>query len=173
MSDALSLSEKINATANEILEKSKCVRCSNTVSGGGPGARCGTCRGKLNAARQKVGSPERAANKAEQARRRETKGNGTATPKSSGKSESNKKMAASFQAAEKKAGEKLSPDRKDNGKGYAEANTRHIPEEANRGRHTADPKKLKAFRERLKKTGLTTTELSVLILAKAEESKGD
>jgi len=171
MDDFDSLYEKINATANEILEKSKCVRCSNDVPGGGPGARCRTCRNKLNAARQKVGSKERAWNKAEQARRRENHGNGKATPKSKGKSESNAKLAASFQAAEKKAGEKLSPDRKDNGSGYASKNTRHIPEKANRGRHEADPKKLKEFRDRLKKTGLTTDEFAAILVAKVEASK--
>jgi DNA-directed RNA polymerase subunit RPC12/RpoP len=166
--DDFDLSEKIRYTANEILEKSDCVRCGKSVPGGGPGVRCKSCRDKLNRARQTVGHPERAQNKAQQARRRENHGNGTATPKSKGKSESNAKLAASFQSAEKKAGEKLSPDRKENGKGYASNNTRHIPEKANVGRHNADPKKLKEFRDRLKKTGLTEEELAVLIAAKID-----
>lgn len=167
--EELSLSEKIMAKANEILEKSKCVRCGTNVSSGGPGVRCGGCRKKLNAARQKVGGTERAQVKAQQARRRENHGNGTATPKSKGKSKSNAKLAASFQSAEKKAGEKLSPDRKNNSKGYAADNTRHIPESANVGRHHADPKKLKAFRERLKKSGVSLEEFSALLLAKMNE----
>lgn len=169
--DDLDLSEKINKMANEILEKSKCVRCNTDVPGGGPGVRCGACRKKLNSARQTVGHPERAQNKAQQARRRENHGNGTATPKSKGKSESNAKLASSFENAEKKAGEKLSPDRKKNSNGYAADNTRHIPEKANRGRHNADPKKLKEFRDRLKKTGLTTAELAALVYSKVQEDE--
>lgn len=169
--DDFDLSEKINKIANEILEKSKCVRCNTEVPGGGPGVRCGACRKKLNAARQTVGHRERAQVKSQQARRREKHGNGTATKKSKGKSESNAKLAASFQNAEKKAGEKLSPDRKDNSKGYAADNTRHIPEKANRGRHNADPKKLKEFRDRLKKTGLTTAELAALVYSKVQEEQ--
>jgi hypothetical protein len=165
--------EKINAMANDILEKSKCVRCSNVVSGGGPGARCKSCRNKLNSDRQTVGSDERAQTKAQQARRRETHGNGTATPKSKGKSESNAKLTASFKAAEEKAGEKLSPDRKNNSAGYGAKNTRHIPESANVGRHNADPKKLKEFRDRLKKSGLTTDELATLIAAKVQATDED
>lgn len=166
--DDFTLSEKINMTANEILQKSKCVRCGTEVSGGGPGVRCAACRKKLNRARQTVGHPERAQNKAQQARRRENHGNGTATPKSNGKSESNAKLAESFKNAEERAGEKLSPDRKKNSKGYSSKNTRHIPEKANRGRHNADPKKLKEFRERLKKANITEEELATLVALKAK-----
>jgi DNA-directed RNA polymerase subunit RPC12/RpoP len=173
MSDEKSLSEKIMEKANEILEKSKCVRCGTNVAGGGPGVRCGACRKKLNAARQKVGSPERAANKAEQARRRETKGNGTATPKSKGKSKSNKELAASFQAAEKKAGEKLSPNRQNNSEGYGKANIEHVKEGLNIGRHEIDKKKLAEWKSKLKKSGLTTAELTALILSKVELSEDD
>jgi len=160
---------KINTYANEVLEKSRCVRCGTEVPGGGPGVRCGACRKKLNAARQTVGHPERAQNKAQQARRRENHGNGTATPKSKGKSESNAKLAASFENAEKKAGEKLSPNRKDNSKGYSSSNTEHVGEKLNIGRHKVDPKKLKGFKDRLKKTGLTTAELAALVYSKAQE----
>ena len=169
--DDFDLSEKINMVANEILEKSKCVRCETEVSGGGPGVRCGACRKKLNAARQTVGHPERAQVKSQQSRRRENHGNGTATPKSKGKSESNAKLAASFQNAEKKAGEKLSPNRKDNSKGYSSSNVEHVEEKLNVGRHKVDPKKLKQFRDRLKKTGLTTAELAALVYSKVQENE--
>jgi hypothetical protein len=168
MDEFESISEKIRAKANEILEKSKCVRCSNDVPGGGPGARCGSCRKKLNSDRQTVGHNERAQNKAQQAIRRENHGNGKATPKSKGKAESNAKLANSFQNAEKKAGEKLSPDRKDNSQGYSKHNTRHVAENLNRGRHEVDPKKLKEFKERLNKTGLTVKELATLIALKTD-----
>lgn len=173
MNDFETIAEKINATANDILEKSKCVRCSNEVSGGGPGARCGACRKKLNSARQTVGSSERAQTKAQQAIRRETKGNGTATPKSEGKAESNAKLAASFQSAEKKTGSKLSPNRKDNSAGYGSSNVEHVKESLNVGRHEVDKKKLKEWKDKLKKTGLTTDEFAAILAAKVQSSQED
>lgn len=171
MDDKLTLAERINAKANEILEKSKCVRCSNDVPGGGPGARCSSCRKKLNAARQTPGHTESAQAKAQQAKRREDHGNGTATKKSKGKAKSNAELVDKVKNAEKKTGQRLSLDRKDNSKGYAKENTRMIPDSLNRGRHTADPKKLKAWKDRLKKTGLTEEELLTLAKIKVETSK--
>lgn len=171
MDDFESLYEKINATANEILEKSKCVRCSKEVSGGGPGVRCRACRDKLNAARQTPGHTESAQAKAQQAKRRENHGNGTATKKSKGKAKSNAELVDKVQNAEKKTGQRLSLDRKDNSKGYANDNTRMIPDHLNRGRHTADPKKIKEWKDRLKKTGLTTDEFAAILVAKVESSK--
>lgn len=153
----------------EDLIKSKCVRCGNSVSGGSKGSRCSECRAKLNRARQTPGHPERAQNKAQQAIRRENHGNGTATPKSKGKAESNKELAAKIQRSEKKTGEKLSPDRKKNGEGYSSKNTRTVPEKLNRGRHKVDPKKLKEWKKKLSKTGLTDEEFKALLKAKLEE----
>jgi hypothetical protein len=165
------LIEKINQTANEILEKSKCVRCSNEVSGGGPGARCGACRKKLNRARQTPGHTERSQNLAQQAIRRETHGNGTSKTHSKNTAESNAKLAAKMKSAEEKAGEKLSPDRKDNKKGYKNSNVRGVPPKLNRGRHNVDPQKLKEWKDRLKKTGLSTDEFATILAAKVQNSE--
>ena len=68
--------------------------------------------------------------------------------------------------AEKKTGQKLSPDRKNNSKGYAASNTRAIPEKLNRGRHNADPKKLAAWRKRLKKADIDLDDFLTLLKAK-------
>jgi len=165
----MSLVDKIWDFVEELL-KSKCVRCGNSVSGGSKGSRCSECRAKLNRARQTPGHPERAQNKAQQAIRREKHGNGTATPKSKGKAKSNKELAAKMQRAEKKTGQKLSPDRKNNGEGYNSKNTRAVPEKLNRGRHKVDGKKLREWKKRLAKTGITEQELKVLLKAKLEEN---
>ena len=173
MSEEKTLSEKIMEKANEILEKSKCVRCGTSVAGGGPGVRCGTCRKKLNSARQTPGSTERAQTLAQQAIRRETHGNGTSKTHSTNTAESNAKLAAKMKSAEEKAGEKLSPDRKDNKKGYKSSNVRGVPPALNRGRHNVDPKKLAEWKSKLKKSGLTTAELTALILSKVELPEDD
>jgi hypothetical protein len=84
------------------------------------------------------------------ARKRENVGTNTATPKSKGKSESNAKLVQKLQSEEKKTGERLSLDRKDNAKGYASSNTRAIPEKLNVGRHNADEKKLAEWKKKKK-----------------------
>ena len=162
----MSLVDKIWDFVEDLI-KSKCVRCGNSVSGGSKGSRCSECRKKLNAARQTPGHTERAQNKAQQAIRREKHGNGTATPKSKGKAESNAKLAAKMQRAEKKTGEKLSPDRKNNGEGYHSKNTRAVPEKLNRGRHKVDGKKLSDWNKKLKKSELTEDEIATLVALKA------
>ena len=166
----MSVIDKIWEFVEELI-KSKCVRCGSSVSGGTKGSRCPECRKKLNAARQTPGHSERAQNKAQQAIRREKHGNGTATPKSKGRAKSNKELAAKIQRAEKMTGQKLSPDRKDNSSGYSSKNTRAVPEKMNQGRHGVDPKKLREWKKRLKKTGLTEQELNVLLKAKLEEQR--
>lgn len=166
----MSLIEKIWDFVEDLI-KSKCVRCGNSVSGGSKGSRCSECRDKLNRARQTPGHTERAQKQSQQAIRREKHGNGTATPKSKGKAESNKVLAAKMQRAEKKSGQKLSPDRKDNGSGYHSKNTRAVPENLNRGRHKVDPKKLKDWKKRLKKSELTDEELATLVAVKALENQ--
>lgn len=69
--------------------------------------------------------------------------------------------------AEKRTGEKLSLDRKNNSKGYAGHNTRAVPQKLNRGRHKVDPQKLSAWKKKLKKCDLTEEELKTLATAKA------
>ena len=155
--------------SEEILEKGSCVRCGKPSKNGGSGGRCPKCLKKLAAAKKTPGSAQRAQTKADDALRRQDGKNGTASHKSSGRG-NRKDIVKQHQSAEKRTGQKLSPDRKDNGKGYAKGNTRSIPEKLNRGRHTADPKKLATWRKNLKKHNLTPMEMGTLLRAKAYES---
>ena len=108
----------------EELEKGKCVRCGGKTSGG-KGGRCATCLAKLRRAKKTPGSAQRAQTKADDALRRQKGKNGTAHKKSSGLG-SRDSIVKQTQSAEKKTGQKLSPDRKQNGLGYAASNTRMV-----------------------------------------------
>ena len=125
-----------------------------------------SCLKKLKQAKHTPGSSQRAQTKADDALRRQDGKNGTAHHKSSGRGD-RKSIVNKIKSAEKRTGQKLSPDRKDNSKGYASSNTRAIPEKLNRGRHKADTKKLAAWRKRLKKHNLTLDNFRQLILLKA------
>jgi len=135
--------------------------------------------GKLANERKKPGSKERGMQQVLQAKRREKGGAGVKAGKDgSGHSKGHMKTktgsaVARYQSSEKKAGTKLSIDRKDNSKGYAAGNTRNIPQKLNRGRHKADPKKLAAWRGKLKKSDLTIEDLYIIMLAKALKSKDE
>jgi hypothetical protein len=100
--------------------------------------------------------------------RRQKGKNGTAHKKSSGLG-SRASIVKQTQSAEKKTGEKLSPDRKNNAKGYAAKNTRMVPEKLNRGRHHVDGKKLRAWQKRLKKCDTSDDEFYTYVLAKATD----
>jgi len=165
------LLEKIWTFVGEVLNKSKCVRCGANVSGGTKGSRCTSCMNKLTAKRHTPGTTERAQRKADDATRREKGKNGTATVKEKGRMKDRKKFVASFKNSEKKAGEKLSPDRKNIKRGYESKNVRNIPEKLNRGRHNADEKKIREWKKKLKKNNITTEELAALLIAKASEKK--
>ena len=134
---------------------------------------------KLKNERKKPGSKERAYQQVLQAKRRERGGKGTTAGQNgkSGHSSGHMKQKTgsavkSYQGSEKKAGTKLSPDRKDNSKGYGDGNTRNVPQKLNRGRHKVDEKKLKQWRERLKKTALSEDDFITAMTARALE-KGD
>ena len=157
--------ELSNIQEIELLEKGKCVRCGKPSKNGGPGGRCSSCLKKLARAKQTPGSSQRAQTKADDALRRQKGKNGTAHKKSSGLG-SRKSIVKQTQAAEKKTGEKLSPDRKNNSKGYAASNTRMVPEKLNRGRHHVDEKKLRAWKKKLKKSEISIDELYTLMKAK-------
>lgn len=149
----------------EVLEK-KCPRCGGaSANKSNPSGRCSACLSKLSAAKKKPGSWQRAQTKADDALRRQKGKNGTAHKKSSGLG-SRKSIVKQTQSAEKKTGQKLSPDRKNNGKGYAASNTRMVPEKLNRGRHHVDPKKLAAWKSKLKKSEIDTASLYTLLKAK-------
>lgn len=152
----------------EPLEK-KCPRCGGaSANSSNPSGRCSACLKKLASNKKKPGHWQRAQTKADDALRRQKGKNGTAHKKSSGLG-SRKSIVKQTQSAEKKTGEKLSPDRKNNGKGYAASNTRMVPEKLNRGRHHVDEKKLRAWKKRLKKHDLTVEQFYTLMKAKAQD----
>jgi len=154
--------------SEEILEKGKCVRCGKPSKNGGSGGRCASCLAKLKANRHKPGHYMRNQQQADSALRREAGKNGTASKKSSGKG-NRKDIVDKMKRAESKAGQKLSPDRMDNGKGYASKNTRAVPEKLNRGRHKVDGKKLSEWRKRLKKAQCDMDDFLTLLKAKIIE----
>lgn len=148
----------------------KCPRCGGaSAQKGNPAGRCSACLKKLKTAKKTPGHWQRAQTKADDALRRQKGKNGTAHKKSSGLG-SRKSIVKQTQSAEKKTGQKLSPDRKNNGKGYASSNTRMVPEKLNRGRHHVDPKKLRAWKKRLKKSETDIEVLYTLMKAKATET---
>ena len=157
----------------EKLEK-KCPRCGKPSKNSGNSAgRCSACLGKLKTARHTPGTYQRAQQKADSALRRQdgtgSNGVGETTHKSKGRG-TRKEIVDKIQRAEKKTGQKLSPDRIDNAKGYASSNVRSIPESLNVGRHKANPKKLKNWMQSVKKSDLTDEQVKTLILSKAEEA---
>jgi hypothetical protein len=152
----------------EPLEK-KCPRCGGKSASGKPSGRCSACLKKLKTAKKTPGHWQRAQTKADDALRRQKGKNGTAHKKSSGLG-SRDSIVKQTQSAEKKTGQKLSPDRKNNGLGYASSNTRMVPEKLNRGRHHVDPKKLRAWKKRLKKSELEVEDFYTLLKAKANET---
>lgn len=148
----------------------KCPRCGGaSANKSNPSGRCRACLNKLAANKKKPGHWQRAQTKADDALRRQKGKNGTASKKHSGLG-SRKSIVKQTQAAEKKTGQKLSPDRKNNSKGYAASNTRMVPEKLNRGRHKVDPKKLAAWRKRVKKAGIELDDLKMLMTAKAYDT---
>lgn len=151
----------------EPLEK-KCPRCGKaSANSSNPSGRCSACLKKLAANKKKPGHWQRAQTKADDALRRQKGKNGTASKKHKGLG-TRKSIVKQMQSAEKRTGEKLSPDRKDNSKGYAASNTRAVPEKLNRGRHHVDEKKLKAWKKKLKKSEIDTASLYTLLKVKAE-----
>lgn len=146
--------------------KKKCPRCGKTSANtSNPSGRCRSCLKKLANNKKTPGHWQRAQTKADDALRRQDGKNGTASHKSSGRG-SRKSIVEQTKRAERKTGQKLSPDRKDNGKGYAASNTRMVPEKLNRGRHKVDSKKLKEWRKRLKKSGISLELLEAALLIK-------
>jgi len=158
----------------ELEELSKaCPRCGNaSANKSNPAGRCRACLNKLAANKKKPGHWQRAQTKADDALRRQNGKNGTASKKSSGRG-SRKTIVKQIQSAEKKTGQKLSPDRKNNSKGYAASNTRAVPEKLNRGRHKVDPKKLAAWRKRVKKSEIELDDLKAFMTARAYETGRD
>jgi hypothetical protein len=164
----LEILDKLVASELEELIKS-CPRCGKTSANkSNPAGRCRGCLNKLSANKKKPGHWQRAQTKADDALRRQDGKNGTASHKSKGRG-SRASIVKQTQAAEKKTGQKLSPDRKNNSHGYAAKNTRMVPEKLNRGRHKVDPKKLAAWKKKLKKHDIDPEDFMTLLRAKALE----
>lgn len=164
----------LNKSELELLEElaKKCPRCGKaSANSSNPAGRCRGCLNKLKTAKHTPGHYLRAHMKADDALRRQKGKNGTAHKKSSGLG-TRASIVKQTQSAEKKTGQKLSPDRKDNGRGYASSNTRMVPEKLNRGRHKVDGKKLKAWRDRLKKADVDAELFYTALLSKASR-EGD
>jgi hypothetical protein len=144
-----------------------CPRCGKaSANKSNPSGRCSSCLKKLKIAKKTPGHWQRAQTKADDALRRQDGKNGTASHKSKGRG-SRESIVKQTQSAEKKTGQKLSPDRKNNSKGYAASNTRMVPEKLNRGRHKVDGKKLAAWRKKLKKHDIEPDDLMTLLRSKA------
>lgn len=166
--------EELNLSIDELVEleelSKSCPRCGGkSANSSNPSGRCSACLKKLSSNKKKPGHWQRAQTKFDDAKRRENGKNGTAHKKSKGRVKDRKKFVKKVQSAEKKAGEKLSPDRVDNSAGYEGKNTRMVPEKLNRGRHHVDPKKLRAWKKRLKKSEITSEELFILMKAKYQD----
>ena len=156
-------------TQEELLKS--CPRCGGkSANSNNPSGRCASCLKKLAANKKKVGHYLHEHKVADDALRRQKGKNGTAHKKSSGLG-SRESIIKQTHAAEAKSGQVLSPDRKDNSKGYSAKNTRMVPPELNRGRHHVDKKKLAAWKKRLKKSDITEDELYTFILAKADDTQ--
>lgn len=168
----LDLAKEISQDEDILEELAKsCPRCGKpSKNKSNPSGRCASCLKKLASNKKKVGHYLHEHKVADDALRRQSGKNGTAHKKSSGLG-SRKSIIKQTHAAEAKTGQVLSPDRKDNSKGYSAKNTRMVPPELNRGRHHVDEKKLAAWKKRLKKGEITEDELYTFILAKADNTQ--
>lgn len=168
----LDLAKEISQDEDTLEELAKsCPRCGKpSKNKGNSSGRCASCLKKLASNKKKVGHYLHEHKVADDALRRQSGKNGTAHKKSSGLG-SRKSIIKQTHDGEAKAGQVLSPDRKDNGKGYSAKNTRMVPPELNRGRHHVDKKKLAAWKKRLKKGDITQDELYTFILAKADDTQ--
>jgi hypothetical protein len=136
--------------------------------------------GKLKNERNKPGSKERAYQQVLQAKRRERGGAGTKAGSNGSKGHSKNRMKSDtatavgkYKSSEKKAGTKLSPDRKNNSEGYGSGNVRNVPQKLNRGRHHVDQKKLSQWKKKLKKMNISYDDFKTLLTAKASETGHD
>jgi hypothetical protein len=161
--------EALSKTDQEFVEElaKKCPRCGGkSANSGNPAGRCRAHLNKLAKDKKTPGHWQRAQTKADDALRRQKGKNGTAHKKSKGLG-NRASIVKQTQSAEKKTGQKLSPDRKNNAHGYAAKNTRMVPEHLNRGRHKVDGKKLAAWKKKLKKSELELEDFATLLRAKA------
>lgn len=174
MEDLITTEElsSLSKSEQEFIEElsKKCPRCgSQSANKSNPAGRCRKHLNELARNKKTPGHWQRSQTKFDDAKRRENGKNGTASKKSSGRAKSRKEFVKRFQRDEKKAGQKLSPDRINNSRGYESKNVRNIKESLNRGRHKVDPKKLSAWRKRLKKSDIDMEDFMTLLRSKAYE----
>jgi len=142
-----------------------CPRCGKkSANTSNPQGRCSACLKKLATMKKRPGNYVHNHKVADDALRRQDGKTKTASKKSKGRG-SRKAIIAKVKSAEKKTGQVLSPDRKDNSAGYSPSNVRMVPPKLNRGRHHVDPKKLAAWRGKLKKYDLSTDDFLTLLRA--------
>lgn len=155
----------------EPLEKN-CPRCGkSSANSSNSSGRCSSCLKKLKTNKKKPGHYLHEHKLADDALRRQDGKTKTSSAKSSGRG-SRKSIIKQVKTAYNKHGKgtTLSPDRKDNSKGYGASNTRMVPKKLNQGRHHVDTKKLSNWRKKLNKSNLTFDNFKTLALAKAAES---
>ena len=111
---------------------------------------------------------------ADDALRRQNGKTKTSSSKSSGRG-TRKSLITQVRSAYKKHGKgtTLSPDRKNNSKGYGASNTRMVPKNLNRGRHKVDTKKLSRWHGKVKKSNVSFDEFKTLMKAKALENNNE
>lgn len=155
----------------EKLEKS-CPRCGKpSKNSGNKAGRCSACLKDLASNKKKPGHYLHNHKVADDAIRRQEGRNGTSPKKSSGHG-SRKEIIDKVKREEKKHGQVVSLDRKDNKKGYTSSNVRGVDPKLNRGRHNVDSKKLKNWKQRLKKSNIDDDSFVTMMAARALE-KGD
>jgi ribosomal protein S27AE len=145
--------EKLEKSADDIIEElvKKCPRCGNSSANkSNPAGRCSSCLKKLSTNKKKVGHYLHHHKVADDALRRQSGKTNSSTKKSKGLG-NRKSIIGKVKSEEKKAGQVVSLDRKDNSKGYSSDNVRGVDPKLNRGRHKVDPKKLANWKKKLKK----------------------
>lgn len=162
--------DEINTQPVEIEELLKsCPRCGATSANkSNPSGRCSGCLKKLAANKKKLGHYLHNHKVADDAIRRQQGRNGSSPKKKSGHG-TRKEIIDKVKSEEKKTGQVVSLDRKDNKKGYTPSNVRGVDPKLNRGRHTVDPKKLAAWKSKLKKHNLEIDDFMTLLRARAYE----
>lgn len=159
------LGKPIESELEELLRS--CPRCgSASANKSNPAGRCSSCLKKLATNKKKPGHYIHNHKVADDAIRRQQGRNGTSPKKKSGHG-TRKEIIDKVKSEEKKTGQVVSLDRKDNKKGYTPSNVRGVDPKLNRGRHKVDPKKLAAWKKRLKKHGIELDDFMTLLRAKA------
>jgi len=148
-----------------------CPRCGgSSANKSNPAGRCRSCLDKLASNKKKPGHYLHNHKVADDAIRRQEGRNGTSPKKKSGHG-TRKEIIKKVKQEEKKTGQVVSLDRVDNSKGYTPSNVRGVDPKLNRGRHKVDPKKLAAWKKKLKKNDISEEQLFTLIKAKLQDNE--